>query len=156
MGISYERPEPWGTEWESEFLVYYLNDLTDILNTTDDPFPINELINILAQSMGPWEDDKKPLELASNRLNQIKTQIERLEEAIERRRKLLAAGYETYLTCPEWKQIREEILPCDCLLCSNVATHIHHRHYDRIGFEGKEDLTPLCPSCHAKFHGKSK
>ena len=53
-------------------------------------------------------------------------------------------------------------LNCECR-CSNVAEHVHHWNYDRVGKEqiGMEpeaseenDLIALCPECHASLHAK--
>ena len=53
-------------------------------------------------------------------------------------------------------------LTCECR-CSNVAEHVHHWSYERVGKEqiGMEpeasegnDLIALCPECHASLHAQ--
>ena len=55
-------------------------------------------------------------------------------------------------------------LTCECR-CSNVAEHVHHWNYDRVGKEliGMEaeaseenDLIALCRECHASLHAEEK
>ena len=55
-------------------------------------------------------------------------------------------------------------LNCECR-CSNVAEHVHHYNYDRVGKEqigmqpeaSKEnDLIALCRECHADLHAEEK
>ena len=59
----------------------------------------------------------------------------------------------------EWKPI------CERVACSNVAEHVHHWNYERVGKEqiGMEpeasqenDLIALCPECHASMHAEEK
>ena len=81
---------------------------------------------------------------------------------------------------PEWKPICEHRrsicerrcardeqfshLNCECR-CSNVAEHVHHWNYDRVGKENigmeseaseENDLIALCPQCHAALHAEGK
>ena len=57
----------------------------------------------------------------------------------------------------EWKSI------CENVECSNVAEHVHHYNYERVGKEqiGMEpeaseenDLIALCCQCHAALHAE--
>ena len=59
----------------------------------------------------------------------------------------------------EWKPI------CESEECSNVAKHVHHWSYERVGKEriGMEpeaseenDLIALCGGCHASMHAEGK
>ena len=59
----------------------------------------------------------------------------------------------------EWKPI------CERVECSNVAEHVHHWSYERVGKEriGMEseasqenDLIALCRECHASRHVEGK
>ena len=59
----------------------------------------------------------------------------------------------------EWKPI------CESEECSNVAKHVHHWDYERVGKEriGMEpealeenDLIALCRECHASMHAEGK
>ena len=55
----------------------------------------------------------------------------------------------------EWKPT------CERVECSQVAEHMHHYNYERIGKEligmdseasEESDLIALCPQCHAALH----
>lgn len=66
--------------------------------------------------------------------------------------------YREYLLTPEWEATRKRALKraeYRCQLCSKAGRlHVHHRTYERRGWENNEDLIVLCPHCHAKFHDK--
>jgi len=41
--------------------------------------------------------------------------------------------------------------------CGNVATHVHHKTYERFGNENPlTDLISKCAECHAEGHGQAK
>ena len=55
----------------------------------------------------------------------------------------------------EWKSI------CERVGCSNVAEHVHHHNYDRVGKERigiepqeseENDLIAVCSKCHVSLH----
>ena len=57
----------------------------------------------------------------------------------------------------EWKPT------CERVECSQVAEHMHHYNYERIGKEligmdseasEENDLIALCPQCHAALHAE--
>ncbi len=57
----------------------------------------------------------------------------------------------------EWKSI------CEHSECSNVAEHVHHYNYDRVGKErigiepeesDENDLIALCSECHVSLHDR--
>ena len=59
----------------------------------------------------------------------------------------------------EWKPI------CERVKCSNVAEHVHHWNYERVGKERigmdsaeseENDLIALCGECHAALHDQGK
>lgn len=64
--------------------------------------------------------------------------------------------YQQYLQSTAWKH------KCDnaktraynrCQICnSQDRLEVHHRTYERLGFERNEDLTVLCHECHTAFH----
>ncbi len=65
--------------------------------------------------------------------------------------------YPVYLTSRHWKKKREDALAkADhaCQLCNTqqATLDVHHRTYDRRGWERPEDLIVLCRACHSKFH----
>lgn len=66
--------------------------------------------------------------------------------------------YDLYLRSPLWGQKREGALRRDgyrCRLCNSPDNlNVHHRTYERRGYERLDDLTTLCRDCHAKHHGK--
>ena len=98
--------------------------------------------------------------------------------------------YREYLRSPEWKQKRHAVLDramlsfirkpliirqmrdrygrkpiCERGECLNVAEHVHHYNYDRVGKEqiGMEpepseenDLIALCRECHADLHAEGQ
>ena len=68
--------------------------------------------------------------------------------------------YSEYLNSDEWQARRVLALKRAagrCQLCNAAARlQVHHRTYERVGNEMLEDLTVLCDSCHAAFHGKDK
>ena len=65
--------------------------------------------------------------------------------------------YREYLQTPEWQSQRHRALKeagGRCQLCnSDKNPHVHHRTYERRGFEAQGDLTVLCVNCHKNFHG---
>ncbi|MBA7673369.1 hypothetical protein ES703_81565 [subsurface metagenome] len=66
--------------------------------------------------------------------------------------------YAEYLNTAHWQSVRAEALrraAGRCQLCNAQSDlHVHHRTYDRRGYEWPADLTVLCADCHAKFHDK--
>ncbi|MDE0688953.1 MAG: hypothetical protein OXI61_12355 [Candidatus Poribacteria bacterium] len=59
----------------------------------------------------------------------------------------------------EWKPT------CERVECSQIAEHVHHYNYERVGKEligmdpeasEENDLIALCPQCHAALHAKGK
>ena len=74
---------------------------------------------------------------------------------------LTTMQYAEYLETWEWKAKRAQAIALAggrCRLCNrpqdNVILNVHHRTYDRRGYEDMDDLTVLCQDCHAKFHCK--
>jgi len=64
-------------------------------------------------------------------------------------------NYQLYLKSEEWKRRRELILFRDdfkCVLCNELAEHVHHLTYDRIYNEPDYDLISLCSDCHKALH----
>lgn len=84
---------------------------------------------------------------------------EKAERSLNKRiRELRLMKYEDYLATPEWKKKREtkleEAKHC-CQLCSSTdRLQVHHKTYERRGYEDLSDLIVLCGRCHAKFHDK--
>jgi len=67
--------------------------------------------------------------------------------------------YTDYLDTPHWKHVRELAIvraAYRCQVCNAAGRlEVHHRTYERRGFEALEDLTVLCggpEGCHSLFH----
>jgi 5-methylcytosine-specific restriction endonuclease McrA len=75
-----------------------------------------------------------------------------------RLQELKEMDYNDYLQTPEWQDTRKSALRRSgyaCQLCSsNGELHVHHKTYERLGYEHQNDLIVLCADCHAKFHNK--
>ena len=66
--------------------------------------------------------------------------------------------YRGYLESRMWLKKRAFILNRSegkCERCGKKAVHVHHKTYERIGYELPEDLMALCKSCHGKEHGEN-
>lgn len=71
------------------------------------------------------------------------------------RRYLHGMPYEEYLQTEWWAERRRDaVLSAGgrCMLCNKAGGNVHHRTYDRRGFELLSDLTYLCVDCHKRFH----
>jgi hypothetical protein len=72
--------------------------------------------------------------------------------------KYKAPKYKEYIKSNRWKKFiaprAREAAGQKCQLCNqNGKLHVHHRHYDNLGFETyPKDLTVLCGVCHNNFH----
>jgi 5-methylcytosine-specific restriction endonuclease McrA len=82
-------------------------------------------------------------------------------EALETltRRYLHTMPYREYLQTTHWDMTRYFMLRRAgerCQLCNTTKKplHVHHRTYERRGFEEPGDLIVLCAGCHATFHHK--
>jgi hypothetical protein len=67
--------------------------------------------------------------------------------------------YRLYLQTDHWARTRHYALDRAgrrCELCheADEILNVHHKTYERRGFELPEDLIVLCRQCHAKFHNK--
>lgn len=64
--------------------------------------------------------------------------------------------YKDYLQSEGWKRRRSwalEFWGNRCAICnSNKNIEVHHRCYDRIGYEQLNDLIALCNHCHTTHH----
>lgn len=69
---------------------------------------------------------------------------------------LKSLPYDEYLRTEHWQEVRREALERAggaCQLCNSPHDlHVHHRTYERRGYEEPEDVIVLCKSCHALFH----
>lgn len=57
----------------------------------------------------------------------------------------------------EWKQLRAALLPANCRVCDTQrAAHLHHvASKAQGGSDIRENLLPVCASCHDLIHGRS-
>jgi hypothetical protein len=64
--------------------------------------------------------------------------------------------YREYLKSPEWqrtkRQYRKSYLLQKCAICGDEKVDLHHRTYNRLGFERLTDLIPLCREHHGEVH----
>lgn len=82
------------------------------------------------------------------------------KELAEQRQKEIVAlrllPYSEYLKTDHWQHTRKRALIIAgyaCHLCnSKDRLQVHHKTYERRGYESQEDLTVLCERCHKKFH----
>ena len=53
-----------------------------------------------------------------------------------------------------WKTLRDSVFATDplCRLCGSIADHIHHIEMDFDKFWERDNLVPICESCHIKTH----
>lgn len=76
-----------------------------------------------------------------------------LEQAILALRRL---PYAEYLKTAHWQRVRGLALEqaghmCD-LCARDKQLEVHHRTYERLGFERQSDLIVLCHDCHQDHH----
>ena len=67
--------------------------------------------------------------------------------------------YYGYLESNIWRRKRNWILQkanYKCERCGKDAKFVHHKTYDRVGYELPEDLMAVCKSCHGKEHSENK
>lgn len=68
--------------------------------------------------------------------------------------------YADYLITPHWQNMRQLALQRagnHCQVCNTATTlNVHHRTYERRGYEEPQDLIVLCQSCHQLFHDNGK
>jgi 5-methylcytosine-specific restriction endonuclease McrA len=73
-----------------------------------------------------------------------------------RKNELHTMPYQEYLQTPEWqaqRQLKLQQADYRCQVCNkNIRLEVHHRTYERRGFEKEQDLTVLCEECHSLFH----
>tara|TARA_R110002012_G_scaffold114738_1_gene261573 strand:+ start:126 stop:731 length:606 start_codon:yes stop_codon:yes gene_type:complete len=66
--------------------------------------------------------------------------------------------YYGYLESNIWRRKREFILKRSgykCERCGKPSKYVHHRTYERVGYENPEDLMAVCKSCHGKEHSEN-
>jgi len=64
---------------------------------------------------------------------------------------MISEEYRRYLRSDEWKEKRKEFLESEdyeCEVCGERANQVHHKNYDSIYEEEKDDVEVLCKECH--------
>jgi 5-methylcytosine-specific restriction endonuclease McrA len=78
-------------------------------------------------------------------------------ELTEREQWLATMPYAEYLSTSEWQERRRAALKLAdyrCQVCnSDTELHVHHRTYERRGYERAADVVVLCAGCHRRHHG---
>lgn len=68
--------------------------------------------------------------------------------------------YGDYLLTEHWQQVRRAALEralYRCQICNSPNyLNVHHRTYERRGYERDDDLLVLCRNCHQIFHENGK
>lgn len=84
------------------------------------------------------------------------------DDAVEIWIEMPIIDYQAFIASNEWKEkayAAKKRAGWRCQLCNRCGykgkgLHAHHRTYERLTNEEPGDITVLCASCHAKFHGK--
>ncbi len=67
--------------------------------------------------------------------------------------------YEEYLQTETWAKKRKERMTTDCYKCTQCGStdnlQVHHKTYERLGYERMDDLSTMCKECHFKIHDDS-
>lgn len=87
-----------------------------------------------------------------------KQELIRLEEKKQNNSWNIQKWYEGYLYSKMWKRKRSWIFERSegkCERCGNPAAQVHHKTYERLGYENPEDLMAVCLSCHGKEHSEN-
>lgn len=96
--------------------------------------------------------------LLTKRFLQIEGLPPRIRAAVEYAEgdALVFMPYKEYLRTDHWQGVRRAALERadhKCQTCSaSKNLHVHHRTYDRRGYEEPGDVTVLCADCHKTFH----
>ena len=75
----------------------------------------------------------------------------------------LCVCYSQYLRTNHWRLLsarlrRNALRYCQgCARCgAKIRLVVHHRHYDTLGCERKEDLEVVCWKCHRRLHAAQR
>ena len=117
----------------------------DVVDDKDDDWYL-VTIKLLCNENHPWSINFQKL----------------IDEVLEMWIEMPVIDYKAYLTSDEWKEKAHNAKECAgwrCQLCNRFGykgkgLHAHHRTYERLTNEEPGDITVLCASCHAKYHGK--
>lgn len=78
-------------------------------------------------------------------------------EAAEKQEKCLPRWrYKSYIRSDKWAAKRGQKFDAvgwQCERCqSKLKLHVHHKSYERLGYEHMDDLEVLCEMCHLDHH----
>lgn len=82
----------------------------------------------------------------------------RLEEKKASNAWTIQKWYQGYLESNMWKRKRAWVFDRSkgkCERCGKQAVQVHHKTYDRLGYEEPQDLMAVCMSCHGKEHSEN-
>lgn len=109
----------------------------------------------LTQTFELFDAKIKERWLEERQKERVKSQEEYWERRQDERREW-QQRYEEHLESDYWKKIRSLVLARDKEMCqgclSNLAQHVHHLTYERMGRELAIDLVSLCVECHERAH----
>lgn len=104
-----------------------------------------ECLTVIAAQL---HEHKEEIRAALQFAHQWRSEFRRLE--------LATMSYPDYLDSEEWRERRSwaiEDAGGRCQVCNSPdQLHVHHRTYERRGYEAPGDLTVLCAECHELFH----
>jgi hypothetical protein len=70
-------------------------------------------------------------------------------------REFVIVRWEEFYNSTHWALLKEVFLTGVCAMCAAAdgrRTTLHHRTYQRVGQERREDLTEICHECHERYH----
>ncbi|MBO2546150.1 HNH endonuclease [Salegentibacter sp. BDJ18] len=97
-------------------------------------------------------------------LNKARRQFYKKQDSIRLAEKKLTNAwtiqnwYQGYLESNMWKRKRAWVFNRSkghCERCGEPAAQVHHKTYERLGYEAPEDLMAVCMSCHGKEHSEN-
>lgn len=139
----------------------------ELIRARDDVY--DRIVELVEQGTIEWTTDHGEPALHFADFHTARAQLENLyperesddepgestnREALAR---LNAMPYAEYLATPIWRARRERHLAfakhrCQVCNADTQPLHVHHRTYERRGYESASDLIVLCAECHQLFH----
>lgn len=116
-----------------------------------------ELINGFGKLLGEGRDTPEQMMCPGDVLPALQDVITVIARLSMLRRSYATGEYSEYLKSKQWRSIRSEVIARDrkCVKCGSMENlQVHHKTYERRGFEKLSDLEALCKSCHKIEHQK--
>ena len=109
-----------------------------------------------------WANEKRKAKAKKKAVKKAREDAKAAKKKKKRppkRKKQQSDDYTTYMKSAEWreksKMFREQAGCCEkCGYVGNLACH--HKHYNTLGYEEREDIEVLCYRCHCNAHGTKK